>query len=119
VSSPDTCTCDHLCPGESCACIFVYDDDEGDAGVCDCDCRSTIVIHSPVLLSARVAINADGVDLARLATFLDERCEADLLVPEEQVREKVSLHMRDSTLADVIEAAGLTIRDSGPSATAY
>jgi hypothetical protein len=117
VSSPDTCTCDHLCPGESCACIFVYDDDEGDAGVCDCDCRSTIVIHSPVLLSARVAINTDGVELARLAAFLDERCEADVVVPEERDGEKVSLRMRDSTLANVIEAAGLTIRDSEPPAT--
>jgi len=29
----------------------------------------------------------------------------------------VSLRMRDSTLANVIEAAGLTIRDSEPPAT--
>jgi len=64
-----------------------------------------------------VAINTDGVELARLAAFLDERCEADIVVPEERAREKVSLHMRDSTLADVIEAAGLTIRDGGPPAT--
>jgi hypothetical protein len=41
--------------------------------------------------------------------FLNERCEADVLVPEEREREKVSLHMRDSTLAAVIDAAGLTI----------
>ena len=85
--------------------------------MCDCDCRSTIVIHSPVLLSARVAINIDGVELARLAAFLDERCEADVVVPEERESEKVSLRMRDSTLANVIEAAGLTIRDSEPPAT--
>ncbi len=96
-----------------------YYDDEGDAGVCDCDCPSTIVIHSPVLLSARVAINIDGVELARLAAFLDERCEADVVVPGEREGEKVSLRMRDSTLADVIEAAGLTIRDSEPPATTY
>jgi hypothetical protein len=116
MSSPDTCTCDHECPGETCGCIFVYDDDEGDAGQCDCDCRSTIIIHPShlLLLSARVAINTDGMDLPRLAAFLDQRCEADVLVPEEREREKVSLHMRDSTLADVIEAAGLTVRDSGP-----
>jgi hypothetical protein len=114
--SADTCTCDHNCPGEPCACIFVYDDDEGDSGHCDCDCRGTIIIHpSRVLLaSARVGISTYGVDLARLGAFLDERCEADLLVPEGREREKVSLHMRDSTLAEVIEAAGLTIRDSGP-----
>jgi hypothetical protein len=116
MSSPDACTCDQVCPGESCACIFVYDDEEGDAGQCDCDCRSTIIIHPShlLLLSARVALNTDGVDLARLGAFLNERCEADVLVPEERERENVSLHMRDSTLADVIEAAGLTIRDSGP-----
>ncbi len=72
---------------------------------------------SPVLLSARVAINTDGVELARLAAFLDERCEADVVVPEEREGEKVSLRMRDSTLANVIEAAGLTIRDSEPPAT--
>ena len=58
--------------------IFIYDDDEGDAGVCDSTVPAPIVIHSPVLLSARVAINIDGVELARLAAFLDERCEADV-----------------------------------------
>ena len=66
-----------------------------------------------------MAINTDGVGLARLAAFLDERCEADVAVPEERGGEKVSLRMRDSTLANVIEAAGLTIRDSEPPATTY
>jgi hypothetical protein len=61
-----------------------------------------------------VAINTKGIDLARLAAFLDQQCEADVLVPEGREREEVSLYIRDSTLADVIEAAGLTIRDSGP-----
>jgi hypothetical protein len=59
---------------------------------------------------------------ARLAigqAFLDERCEADVVVPGEREGEKVSLRMRDSTLANVIEAAGLTIRDSEPPATTY
>lgn len=60
-----------------------------------------------------------GVELARLAALLDERCEADVVVPGERAGEKVSLRMRDSTLADVIEAAGLTIRDSEPPATTY
>jgi hypothetical protein len=55
--------------------------------------------------------------LAQLAAFLDERCEVDVLAPEERKGEKVSLHMRDSSLADVIAAASLTIRDSGPSTT--
>jgi hypothetical protein len=105
-----------MCPGEQCGCIFVYDDEEGDAGHCDCDCRGTIVIHPSqlLLLSARVAINTDNIDLARLGAFLNQRCEADILVPEEREREKVSLHMRDSRLTDVIEAAGLTIRDAEP-----
>jgi hypothetical protein len=108
-----------MCPGESCLCVFIYDDDEGDAGVCECDCRSTIVVHPSHVLqaSARVAISTDSVDLVRLAAFLDERCEADVLVPQERMREKVSLQMRDSTLTEVIQAAGLTIRHSEPPPT--
>jgi hypothetical protein len=38
-----------------------------------------------------VAISTDGLELPRLAAFLDERCEVDMLVPEERTGEKVSL----------------------------
>ena len=114
MSSPDTCTCSAQCPKDDfCACIFVYKGPEGDEGDCNCECG--IIIHpSPHVLpvSARVAINTDGIDLARLAAFLDKRCEGTVRAPGERQREKVTLHMRDSTLADVIEAAGLTL--SGP-----
>ena len=115
MSSSDTCTCESQCPKDDfCSCLFIYEGAEGDEGECECDCG--IVIHSPPVLpvSARVAIDTKGIDLARLAAFLDQRCEVDVLVPDGREREKVSLYMRDSTLADVIEAAGLTIRDSGP-----
>ncbi|MFZ1114650.1 MAG: hypothetical protein WAN44_02355 [Propionibacteriaceae bacterium] len=66
-----------------------------------------------------MALSTDGIDIARLAAFLDEQCEVDVLLPEERQREKVSMHMRDSTLADVIEAAGLTIRGSEPPVSGY
>jgi len=94
--------------------MFIYEGEEGDEGECQCNCG--IIIHSPHVLpvSVRVAISTKGIDLARLAAFLDQRSDVDVLVPEGREREKVSLYMRDSTLADVIEAAGLTIRDSLP-----
>jgi hypothetical protein len=113
MSSPDTCTCQEQCPKDDfCACMLVYTSDAGDDGDCRCDCG--IVIHPSHLLpaSARVAISTDGIDLARLAAFLDRQCDVDVFVPEGRKHEKVSLYMRDSTVADVIEAAGLRIRDS-------
>jgi hypothetical protein len=123
MSSSGDCTCAAQCPrDEKCACIFVYEGEEGDEGECNCECAMTFHRPTPyrprvLPVSARVAISTDGVDLARLATFLDKQCEVDVLVPEGRQDETVSLNMRDSRLADVIEAAGLTIRGSGPSAT--
>lgn len=115
MSSSHACTCQEQCPRDDfCGCIFIYEDEEGDEGDCLCDCG--IIVHSPRALpvSARVAISTKEIGLARLAAFLDQQCGVDILVPEGREREKVSLHMRDSTLAEVIEAAGLTIRDGGP-----
>jgi hypothetical protein len=51
-------------------------------------------------VSARVAISAGDIDLSRLAALLDKQCEVDVLVAEVRDQEKVSVCLRDSTVAD-------------------
>jgi hypothetical protein len=94
-------------------CVYTYDD-----GICECECTGPIVIsedRKPLSLYARVAVDIREVTLARLGEFLGKLCDAELFIPAAAAGETVAVTVKDATLADVVERAGLVIGKDGES----
>jgi hypothetical protein len=93
-------------------CVYVYE-----TGRCDCECTGPIVISAAdrkLSLYDRVAVDTgDDVTLARLGEFLGKLSDAELFIPAAAASEKVALKERDTTLADVIQRAGLAVAEGG------
>ncbi|MGE5290110.1 MAG: hypothetical protein ACM3ML_23570 [Micromonosporaceae bacterium] len=58
-----------------------------------------------------VNIDARDAERAMLATHLNTRCDAELLIPAVSARETVTLTMEYVALRDVIDGAGLVVAD--------
>ena len=111
-TSHEDCTCEKQCPtADFCMCMWDYERNR-----CVVDCTDVITIPPIRLmtLEARIDLRARNVDLARLGEFLGQWCTADVLIPAVRAREKISLRMDDATLGDVLDRAGLVVRDGPP-----
>ncbi len=123
VPPTEQCTCDQICPGEPCACIFVPidPDDPNSHGQCDCICEGfpqphsqPLSISSAVTLETIVFISARDIELARLAYFLNARSAVELGIPARDATKSVSLKAKRMTLENAIEYLGLIVLNDSP-----
>jgi hypothetical protein len=117
VDDPEDCTCDVGCYGfGECACIFIYDDDGSQGGQCVCECESPEPDDIRYLrrlkklpLRTRIAIRTRRATLAKLGTLLGTFSAARIAIPASAARRRVSLRLKDATLAEVVAKAGLVV----------
>jgi hypothetical protein len=112
------CRCGIQCPGQTCICMWDYDEE---ACTCECPARSPHVGELTVLkaLDAQVQITANGLTLAQLGEFLDRYCDASLMIPASDASKKIDLDVDYTTPRAVIDQTGLVIAGTGtgPAAT--
>jgi len=118
IDNPDDCTCEDACFGfgRECACIFVYTGDEGEKGQCFCDCEARGPVGARALrrklrlsLNSRIGISTRKATILRLAKLLGAMSAPDIAIPVRNAGERLSLKLRDTTLAHVISRSGLVV----------
>jgi hypothetical protein len=102
----DECSCDQQCPGQSCACIYIHDEQ-----LCICQCSgaggAAFLTGHALPLDTLVSISVKNTDLGTLGGLLSNLCDAELTIPATLVKKEVTFKLKKTKLASVIKKSGL------------
>jgi hypothetical protein len=104
----DDCECNTICPQyQHCICIYHHDE-----GYCDCTCGPLQILSERTTkrpADSIINICVKGAELSAVAEFLSRYSEEELFIPAARAKTKISLEIKKTTLASVIEHVGLRI----------
>ncbi|RWF42605.1 MAG: hypothetical protein EOS46_26435 [Mesorhizobium sp.] len=104
----DDCECNTICPKyQHCICIYHHDE-----GYCDCTCGPLRILSERAAKRPShsiINICVKGAELSAVAEFLSRYSEEELFIPAARARTKISLEIKKTTLASVIEHVGLRV----------
>ncbi len=100
-----SCNCDTQCPqATDCTCIEIIL--SRTAAHCFCECQS--IVHPMIVPEdARVNLDVRRAELGKVASFVSQFTDRELMVPVRRLREKVALDLENVTFAEAVQQLGL------------